>query len=116
VSVDLYMDVHVRREVTDGLRRRGVDVLTAQEDGADTLPDAQLLDRAGDLGRLLFSQDEDLVAEAVARQRSGQSFKGVVYAHQLKVTIGQCVDDLELISKACDLPELAERVVYLPLK
>jgi hypothetical protein len=88
VSVNLYMDMHVRREVTEGLRRRGVDVVTAQEDGADTLPDPQLLDRAADLERLLFSQDEDLLAEAVARQRSGRSFKGVAYAHQLKVTIG----------------------------
>jgi len=116
VSVNLYMDVHVRREVTDGLRRRGVDVVTAQEDGADTLPDPLLLDRAGDLRRLLFSQDEDLLAEAVSRQRSGRSFMGVACAHQLKTTIGQCIDDLELIAKACDLSEFAERIVYLPLK
>ena len=32
MSVRLYMDVHVRRAVTAGLRLRGVDVLTAQED------------------------------------------------------------------------------------
>ena len=37
MSVELYMDVHVRRVVTDGLRSRGVDVLTAQEDGAGEL-------------------------------------------------------------------------------
>ena len=57
MSVKLYMGVHVRREVTDGLRRRGVDVLTAQEDETATLPDAQLLDRAAELGQVLFSQD-----------------------------------------------------------
>ena len=33
MSVHLYMSVHVRRAVTAGLRLRGVDVLTAQEDG-----------------------------------------------------------------------------------
>jgi hypothetical protein len=30
VSVALYMDVHVPRPITRGLRKRGVDVLTVQ--------------------------------------------------------------------------------------
>ncbi|AFY30690.1 hypothetical protein Cal7507_0188 [Calothrix sp. PCC 7507] len=34
MSVPLYMDVHVPQAITDQLRRRGVDVLTAHEDGA----------------------------------------------------------------------------------
>ena len=46
MSVHLYMDVHVRRAVTAGVRLRGVDVLTAQEDGTGELPDPELLDRA----------------------------------------------------------------------
>jgi hypothetical protein len=29
----LYMDVHVKAAITAGLRRRGIDVVTAQEDG-----------------------------------------------------------------------------------
>jgi hypothetical protein len=58
VSLKLYMDVHIRQAVTDGLRRRGVDVLTAQEDNAARLSDDELLDRAMALGRVLFSQDE----------------------------------------------------------
>lgn len=61
MSLGLYMDVHVPRPITRGLRRRGVDVLTAQDDGAARLPDAELLGRAREQGRLLFSQDEDLL-------------------------------------------------------
>jgi len=49
------MDVHVRRAVTDGLRLRQVDVLTAQEDGATALPDGALLSRGQALGRVLFT-------------------------------------------------------------
>ena len=55
MSVKLYLDVHVRRAVTAGLRLRGVDVLTAQEDGAREYDDASLLDRAAELGRVLFT-------------------------------------------------------------
>jgi len=43
------MDVQVPRAITEGLRVRGVDVLTAQDDGAGRFDDAALLDRAGSL-------------------------------------------------------------------
>jgi hypothetical protein len=82
------MDVHVRRAISVALRQRGVDVLTAQEDESATLPDSALLDRATVLRRVLFSQDEDLLAEATRRQKRGIAFGGVVYAHQLYVTVG----------------------------
>jgi hypothetical protein len=109
------MDVHVRWAITDGLRRRGVDVVTAQQDQSATLDDPELLDRATLLGRALFSQDDDLLREAKHRQRNNIPFAGVIYAHQLRVTIGQAVADLELIAKVCDPADLENRVEYLPL-
>jgi hypothetical protein len=72
------MDVHVRRDITEGLRLRSVDGLTAQEDGAGRLPDPALLDWAMQRGRVLFSQDEDLLAESTRRPRMGTPFAGVV--------------------------------------
>lgn len=45
MSVELYMDVHVKRSITDGLRLRSVNVLTAQEDRAAEFEDTELLDR-----------------------------------------------------------------------
>jgi hypothetical protein len=110
------MDVHIPYAVTVALRLRAVNVLTAQEDGAAQLPDAALLDRALEVGRILFSQDDDLIREATLRQRTGKRFAGVVYAHQLNVTIGQCVEDLELIGRVSEPEEWIDRVEYLPLK
>jgi predicted nuclease of predicted toxin-antitoxin system len=115
VTVAIYMDEHVHRAITAGLRLRGVDVVTAQEDGRRRTDDDLLLDRAGELGRVLFSQDEDLLAEAKRRQEQGISFAGVVYGHQLRVTIGLCVRDLELLAKAGNPEDFANRVEYLPL-
>ena len=94
MSVRFYMDVHVPYAITTGLRLRDVDVLTAQEDGAREMEDEKLLDRARTLGRVLITQDDDLLIEACERQRSGGSFAGVIYAHQLSVTIGGCISDL----------------------
>lgn len=115
MTVALYMDEHVHRAITIGLRLRGVDVLTAQDDGRRHTPDNVLLDRAKELGRVLFSQDEDLLAEANRRQQEGIPFAGLVYAHQLHVSIGICILGLELITKVATPEGLADRVEYLPL-
>ena len=115
MTVALYTDEHVHRAITTGLRLRGVDVLTAQEDGRRHVPDDVLLDRAAELRRVLFSQDEDLLAEANRRQREAIPFVGVVYAHQLHLSIGACVRELELIAKVASPEDLANRVEYLPL-
>lgn len=115
MSLALYMDENVKGQVVDGLRRRGVDVLTVVEDGREGVSDPAVLDRAGEISRLLFSQDDDLLKEAQRRQVSGESFVGVVFGHQVRVSIGQAVEDLEIIAEACDLGDFANRVEYLPL-
>jgi hypothetical protein len=115
VSVAVFMDEHVPSPITDGLRSRGVDVLTVQQDGHRGAGDEALLDRAAALARVLFSMDDDLLKLAARRQRNGAPFSGVVYAHPLRVSIGRCIADLERVAKACDPGELADYVLFLPL-
>lgn len=114
MPVPLYMDVHVPKPITDQLRRRGVDVVTAIEDGAAQLPDEQLLERAHELGRLLVTQDIGFRAMAEEWQRQGRDFAGLAFGHQLQGTIGQYVRDLELIALASELEEWRNTVQYLP--
>jgi predicted nuclease of predicted toxin-antitoxin system len=112
----LYMEIHIPRAVTNGLRQRGVDVITAQEDDTATLEDPDLLDSATTLRRALYTQDDDLLAEAHRRQIENILFAGVVYSHQLNITVGQRIEDLELIAKATEADEWFNHVEYLPLK
>jgi hypothetical protein len=74
-----------------------------------------LLDRAGELGRVLFTQDDDLLVEAAKRQKEAVFFRGVIYAHQLGVSIGACIRDLEMIARVGEPEDLFNRVEYLPL-
>ena len=115
MAIALYMNQHVPRAITLGLRLRGVDVITANEDDASDMDDPELLDQAGDLERVLFTQDDDLLAEATRRQREGIPFRGVIYAHQLRVSIGTCVHNLDIIAKAGEPEDLLNRVEFLPL-
>jgi hypothetical protein len=115
MALPVYMDVHVPASITAGLRLRGLDVLTSQEDQTDTSSDEELLRRATLLGRIFFSQDEDLLQVAAAYQRSGTTFSGVIYAHQMSAGIGILVSDLEVVLKCCSASELESHVMHLPL-
>src|SRR5437762_9984019 len=110
-----YMDVHVPAAITEGLRRRGIDVLTSHEDGTRRLDDADLLRRATGLGRVLVSQDKDLLGIAAVWQAAGWEFAGLAFAPQERANIGQYVEHLELIAHCCSVIEVASRVYHLPL-
>lgn len=115
MSLAFYMDEHVPNPIMVGLRLRDVDVLTAQEDGRRETDDAVLLDRATDLGRVMFSFDADMLREATRRQKDGDSFAGLVFAHPTQIGVGECIRDLEIIAKAGEPADATEWIIYLPL-
>jgi len=86
------MDAHDPIAATEVLRRKGVDVLTSQDDGIATLDDEGLLARAADLERVPLSQDQDFLRIAA----------------QWGVSLGGLVDALELLKTCCDPAELRD--------
>jgi predicted nuclease of predicted toxin-antitoxin system len=110
------MDVHIPLVITEGLRRKGIDVLTSQEDGTSEMDDEALLDRATALGRFLFTQDQDFLRIASDRHGSGIPFLGIVVAHQQGASLGRIIDDIELIASCGELAEFSNQVTYLPLR
>lgn len=115
MSIAFYMDVQMESAVTQGLRLRSVDVLTAQEDGTDRLSDSDLLERARSVNRVLVTRDKDFLVETAHRQRNSIPFAGVIYAARVQVGIGKCVTDLELIGKTCAPIDLIDQLWRLPL-
>ena len=110
------MDVHVPRPVTDALRARNIDVLTAQDDGMDEAEDATLLDHATALDRFLVTRDKDFLLEVRRRLSAKETFATVIYAHQLRVGIGVFIDELELIAVAATESDARNKLMYLPLR
>jgi len=115
VSYAFYMDVHIPRAVTDGLRLRDIDVLTTQEDGTTETEDANLMDRATELDRFFVTHDDDFLRLAAAHQGSGKRFRTIVYARHLSVSIGDLVKDLEIIAHTATEAESWNYVFYVPL-
>ncbi len=112
----IYLDVHVPAAITVQLRRQGVDVITAQEDGGSTLTDTELLERSTALGRVMFTQDIRVKALAEQWQRAGRNFGGLVFGHQLHGSVGQYVRNLLLIAQSTDAEEWIGQVEQLPLR
>jgi hypothetical protein len=115
VSLRLYFDHHVPRVIAVGAQQRGVDVLTAEADGTADRDDEFLLQRATALGRVVFTQDRDFLVLAAAWQQTRREFAGMVYAHQLRITIGGAIHDLALIALIMNPDEMRNQVEFLPV-
>jgi hypothetical protein len=114
MAVPFYMDVHVPQAITDQLRRHRVNVLTAGEDSFGEADDEQVLERAMELQRVVFTQDIRFKARAESWLRQGRRFAGLLFGHQLGGTIGQYVRDLRLIDGASDAAEWVNVIEHLP--
>jgi predicted nuclease of predicted toxin-antitoxin system len=110
-----YMDHQVRAEITRGLRLRGIDVITAFEDGRADFADADLLDRAEALRRVFVSQDHDLLRLAEGRQRTGKQFFGIAFLEQERIQIGKAIEYLELMAHVMTEVEIRNHVEYVSM-
>ncbi len=114
MTLGLYMDHHVPSAITHGLRQRGVDVLTAWDDGYARADDERLLERARLLGRVIYTNDDDFLAIAQRWLQAGRTFAGLAYGHSQAITIRQAIDNLEVIAKASNAEESQNTIVFLP--
>lgn len=67
------------------------------------------------MGRVVFSQDADFLVITNQWLKAGREFSGLVYVHQLRLTIGQAIQDLTLIAQVLDPEDMRNRIQYLPL-
>ncbi len=79
------MDHHVPRSIAVGLRLRGVDVITAYEDGTSEADDPALLDRDGECPSKpeLFLLIRFLV-DSIPEQMNTDSLKKKIHVHDQK--------------------------------
>ena len=116
MSAPLYFDVHVPEAAAEQLRRRGVEVTRAQEDGHERASDPQLLARAGELGCILVTQDQDFFGLVNGLAAVGRIFPTVVFVAQGRVGLGRLVEDLELLATCSQPHETTGRLVHLRLR
>jgi predicted nuclease of predicted toxin-antitoxin system len=107
-KIKIYLDEHVSQAIAEGLRRRGVDVLTTQESGMCSAPDEELLAFALSRGRVVFTQDSDFMK----LHAGGLPHAGLVYAHR-QTAVGQIIRGLMLIVEILDSDDMAGHIEFI---
>ncbi|SRR6266851_8709070 len=105
------------RDIVDGLRRRqpALDLVRVQDVGLGPTPDAVILEWAAQQGRVVVSVDKKTLAvDAWDRVAHGLPMPGVAILRIL-LTIGQAVNELELIALAGSPDDFRDQVIYLPI-
>ena len=92
-SVRFFFDQHIDPAVAAGLRRRGIDVLTAQEAGRCGIDDPEQLAFATVENRVVVTFDRDYLA----LNSAGIRHAGIAWAPAKKHSIGYLINALEII-------------------
>lgn len=103
-----FTDEHVAMAIANGLRKRGVDVLTVSEAGLLGTDDEELLAFVREEERVIVTQDRDFLQLAAQEPRH----PGVVYAPQER-SIGEMVRMLDLLFQVSDAEEMEGRIEYI---
>ncbi|MBA3357701.1 MAG: DUF5615 family PIN-like protein [Pyrinomonadaceae bacterium] len=107
-QIKVYLDEHIHSAVAEGLRRRGVDVLTVQEAGKTGLSDRKQLAFALTENRVMVTMDSDFLALAV----EGVSHAGIGYVTPRR-SIGELISALMLLFAVLKPAEMVNHVEYL---
>lgn len=108
-KIRFLMDVHVHRAITEGLRRRGVEVLTCQEAALSTFEDVDILLYASERNWTVFSQDTDFLQLCALGQIT---HKGVVYSHKQN-PISRIIQGLVLIHEVLESSEMENHLEFI---
>lgn len=107
--VRYFFDQHYPSAVARALRRRGIDVLTAQEASRCGLSDSDQLTFATAEERILVTFDSDYLA----LHNAGISHAGIVWCQATKYSIGQLVQLLMLLHDVSDREAMRHSLEYL---
>jgi predicted nuclease of predicted toxin-antitoxin system len=115
LSLLLYADNNVNDHVVLGLRRLGYDVLRARDDGMAEALDETVLQRATALGRVVYTNDADIVRIAKSWETGERHHAGIIYTHQDRLSVRRQIEELQLVIEAMHAEEIAGTLVRIPL-
>lgn len=109
----VYADECVDARIVAGVRRRGVDMVTAADEGMLGRADQDHLTRAIDLGRIVLSADHDFLRLAQERVEAADPFPGLIFI--LPATrVGDAVRAIALMAETLSPDNLKGWIEWVP--
>ena len=107
-QIRFYLDEHIPSAVAEGLRRRGVDVLTVQKAGRTGLADSEQLSFALGEQRVTVTMDSDFLILA----SQGVLHSGIAYASST-ASIGEMIRAIMLLNDVLVPADMTNHVEFL---
>jgi predicted nuclease of predicted toxin-antitoxin system len=104
-----HLDENVDPAIAHGLRNRGVDVTTSDDQGLNSADDDAHLRFGQAEGRVIVTHDEDFLKLAA----DGASHAGIAYCHIEARTIGEIVRYLDLMADCLTPEDMHDRVEFI---
>ena len=109
----IYCDENIESAIIDGLRRRGIEVISARDTGDLGGSDEFHLRRASELEAVILTHDVDFLKIAHQWHQDGKGHKGILYAHPLDLSPGECIRMVELVTQVLTEEEMKNHIEFL---
>jgi predicted nuclease of predicted toxin-antitoxin system len=106
--IKIYADESVNIAIVEGLKRRGVNAFSARDLGKLGQTDEEQLKTANQNQAVIFTHDVDFIKIAINKNHSG-----IIYVHQQKLTIGECIKRLKTVTETKTPQELQNQIIFL---
>lgn len=113
MAVRIYTNESVHVGVAAGLKRRGVDAFSALDVGNLGLTDEAQLDYAVAEHASIFTHDADFLRLAQVWAEKQKTHWGIIYVHQDKLGVGDCIRRLKEIADVLELDDVKNHIEFL---
>ena len=92
------------------LKRRGVQAWSARDAGNLGLTDKEQLEYVVREKAVIFTHDDDFLSMVA---KSDQEHYGVIYVHQQKLSVGECIRRLKNLAETRSVMDIKKRIEFL---
>ena len=106
----IYADENIELSVVEGLRRRKIEIVSAQELGYLGKADEFHIKKASEIKAVILTHDIDFLKIA---SNPDIKHSGIIFSHQENVSIGQCIRGVELIVNILTDKDMENHIEFL---
>ena len=112
-KIRIYTNESVDVAIAEGLRRRGVDAISARDSDNLGLSDEEQLIYAAKEKVTIFTHDTDFLQVAARWMVEGRTHPGIIYCHQKNYPIGGCIRQLRMLTAVLTSEDMINHIEFL---
>ena len=106
--IRIYADESINVAIVERLKRRGVKAFSAKDLAKLGLTDEEQLETAIQQKAVILTNDSDFVRISARKKHTG-----IIYVHQDKLTIGECIQRLKIITETRTAEQMKNQLIFV---